>query len=103
MKRYLAIACAGLLLAACASDKISPAESVLLGCDAFASALNVLTPLRADGKMSAGTVKIVDTTKASVDPICLGNAPDVDADVKSVAVDSGVKVLTAVAAQYLVN
>ena len=101
MKRYLLVTVLALSLTACASDKITPAESVLLGCDAFASALNVLAPLRADGKLCDGVVNIVNTTKAGVDPVCEGNAPDVGANIKSVTVDSGVKVLTAIAAQYL--
>ena len=101
MKRYLAIAVVGLALAGCGSTKITPAESILLSCDAFASALTVLAPLLADGKLSVGTVELVEHTRGAVDPICTGDAPDVDASVKNLAVDNGVKVLTAIAAQFL--
>jgi hypothetical protein len=100
MKRYLAIA-ALVALTGCGSTKITPAESVLLSCDAFASALSVLAPMRAEGKLSDGTVKLVDQTRTAVDPICEGDAPDVDASVKSLAVDNGVKLLTGIAAQFL--
>jgi hypothetical protein len=98
MKRYLAIAVVGLALAGCAKDKISPAESVLLGCSSYASALTTLAPLRAQGKLSDGTVKIVDQVVDSVGPICNGAAPDVNATVADVAVNSGVKVLQSVIA-----
>ena len=101
MKRLLLATVAVIGLSGCASDKISPAESVLLGCDAFASSLNILGPLRADGKLNDATVAVVERTRAGVDPICLGDAPDVDATVKDVAVDAGVKVLQAVIAQVL--
>lgn len=101
MKRFFIIGVVGLALAGCSSDKITPAESILLSCDAFASALTVLTPLRADGKLSDGTVKLVDQTRAVVDPICTGDAPDVDATVKNLAVDNGVTILTAIAKQFI--
>lgn len=103
MKRILMIAVFAIAVmgnSGCA-NKISPAESVLLSCDAFASALTVIAPLRADGKLNAQTVALVDQTRNAVDPICEGDAPDVDADVKSIAVDAGVKILTAVAAQFI--
>lgn len=101
MKRLLLATVAVIGLSGCASDKISPAESVLLSCDAFAGVLNQLAPLRADGKLSDGTVKLVDQTRAAVDPICEGNAPDVDASVKNLAVANGVKLLTGIAAQFI--
>ncbi len=103
MKRLFIIAVIGLSLAGCAKDKISPAESILLGCKAFGSTLASLAPLRADGTLNAQTIDVINRTKLSVDPICTGEAPDVDASVKSVAVDAGVKVLTAIAAQFLVK
>lgn len=101
MKRYLIAGLTAFVIAGCASDKITPAESILLSCDGFASALTVLTPLRADGKLSDGTVKLVDQTRAIVDPICTGDAPDVDATVKNLAVDNGVTILTAIAKQFI--
>lgn len=101
MKRFLIIAAVGLALAGCAKDKISPAESVLLSCDAYASALKSLAPLRAADKLSAGTVKIVDDTRAIVEPICTGNAPDVDASVKDTAIKSGTALLVSIAAQFV--
>lgn len=103
MKRFLIVAAVGLALAGCAKDKISPAESVLLSCDGFASALNAVTPLRAQGKLSAGTINLVDQTRAVVDPICTGNAPDVDASVKDTAVKNGIALLTSIAAQFLLK
>ncbi len=101
MKRILLCGALVATLAACAHDKISPAESILLSCDAFASGLTSLAPLRADGKLSDGTVRLVDQTRAVVDPICTGDAPDVDATVKNLAVDNGVRILTAIATQVL--
>lgn len=91
---------AALGLAACAHN-ITPAEGELLGCDAFASALDVLTPLRAEGKLNDATVAVVDKAVAAVEPVCLGQAPDINATVKSTLVDSGAKVLQSVAASVL--
>lgn len=82
-------------------SKITPAEGLLLSCKAFTKELDVLSPLRADGTLSATAVKIVQAQKDAVDPICLGEAPDVNADVKSITVDAGTKVLVGVAAQFL--
>lgn len=86
--------------AACDKGKISPAETALLGCDTYAAALNTVAALNEEGKLSAGTVKIVDQSRATVKPICEGGSPDVDATVKDVAVDAGAKTLLAIAAQF---
>lgn len=76
---------------------ISPAESELLGCEAYDSALATLTPLKV--KMSAGTVSIVDHVRETLNPLCLGPAPDVDATIKDIAVDAGVKTLQSIIAK----
>lgn len=86
--------------AACNEGKITPAETVLLGCQSFTSALSVVTGLNNEGKLSDGTVKIVDNARDTVNPICLGEAPDVDASVKDIAVDAGTRTLLAIAAQF---
>lgn len=98
MKRYLAIACAGLLLAACAGSKITPAKSELLGCEAYTTALAQLAPLRADGKLNAATVDVVEHVRATLNPLCLGPAPDVNASVKDVTVDAGTRALNEILA-----
>ena len=106
MRRFLL---AGIVLAAFAvsgascgnkDGSISPAETVLLGCDAFASALITVSGLNNEGKLSDGTVKIVDNARATVNPICEGQAPDVDSTVKDVAIDAGTRSLLAIAAQF---
>lgn len=86
--------------AACDNSKISPAESVLLGCESFSSALVVVTQLNTEGKLTESTVELVDHARATVNPLCLGQAPDVNSTVKQVAVDSGTRVLLSIAAQF---
>ena len=98
MKRLLFVTVAVIGLSGCASDKISPAEGELLGCEAYASTLNTLATLRADGKLSAGTIGVVDHVRETVNPLCLGPAPDVNASVKDIAVDAGVRTLTSIVA-----
>lgn len=82
-------------------SKIPPAEGLRLACDAFASELTILAPMRANGVLSASAVKIVDTQKAAVDPLCLGEEPDINASVSKVSVDAAVQVLTALAAEFV--
>lgn len=90
--RYLIPLAIVLALTACKSG-VSPAESELLGCEAYDSALATLTPMKAAGKLSDGTIAIVDHVRDTLNPICLGQAPDVDASVKDIAVDAGVSIL----------
>lgn len=102
MKKILAgLALAAAIAVAACSHTITPAEGTLYGCDAFASALDVLTPLRAEGKLNEATVKVVDSAIAAVTPVCDGPAPDIDSTVKSIVVDSGTKVLQQVAISIL--
>lgn len=86
--------------ASCGDNKISPAETVLLGCDTFASTLSVVADLNTEGKLNANTVKIVDQTRNTVNPICEGRAPDVNSTVKDVAIDAGTRTLLSIAAQF---
>jgi hypothetical protein len=97
-----------LTVAACGSNddgspKITPAEGVLAGCSAFGTLVGQLAPLRADGTLSAGLVGVVDRTRASVDPVCKGAAPDVDSSTGAVIVNQGVAVMQAVLAQVLLK
>ncbi len=89
------------LLTACAGKDIPPAEGLRLSCEAFASELNILAPLRADGTLSADVIRIVDTQKAATDEICDAPAPAVDASVGKVAVDASIKVLTSIAGEFV--
>ncbi len=104
MRRSFAVLAlaAGLSLTACAGSKnIPPAEGLRLSCEAFASELKILAPLRADGTLSAKAVGIVETQKAATDKLCDADAPQVDASVSKVAVDAGVAVLTALAGEFI--
>ena len=83
-------------LSACSADKISPAEGALSTCETYAATLSTLADFRAADKLSDGQVKIVDQTIAYVGPYCKGEAPDVDAKLKDVAIDAGVTVLQSV-------
>lgn len=111
MRRTIGLLMAGLLMlgvAACGSHdngepKITPAEGVLAGCSAFAGVLETLAPLRADGTLSEGMVNVVNRAKASVDPVCEGEAPDVNSTTGAVIVNQGVAVLQAVLAQALLK
>ena len=98
MKRYLAIAVVGLALAGCTGGKITPAETVLLGCSAYSTSLNQVAALREQGKLKDSHVKIVEGVRATLNPLCLGPAPDVEASVKDVAVDAGVRSLNSILA-----
>lgn len=91
-----------LALVGCQAFKdVPPAEGLRLACEGFTSELTILAPLRADGTLSATAVKIVQTQKDAVDPICAGEAPDLDDSTKKVAVDAGVKVLTSLATTFV--
>lgn len=83
---------------ACNQGGITPAESELLGCDTYSGALTQLAALRAQGKLNEGTVEIVDHVRSTLNPICLGPAPDVNATVKDVVVDAGVRSLQSIIA-----
>lgn len=82
-------------------SSITPAESVLLTCSAYTAALNTLASAREQGKLNADTVAIVDHVRETVNPLCLGPAPNVNATVKDVAVDAGVRTLQSIIAQTL--
>ena len=84
------------ILTGCAGGKVTPAETALTGCDAFASALTVLATMNAQGKLSDSRVSLVGKTKAYVDPFCLGDAPDVNASAIDLTVTAGVSVLQSV-------
>lgn len=95
----LYIALVALTLAGCAPNGekgISPAESALATCQTYATTLSTLADFRAAGKLGDGAVKVVDQTIAYVGPYCKGQAPDVNASVKDVAIDAGVRVLQSV-------
>lgn len=98
MKRIIIVAAfaSAIALTGCAKDKISAAEGTLLGCDAYASALDQLAGLREQGKIGGGTVQVVDHVRDTLNPLCLGPAPDVDASVKDVAIDAGVRTLQSI-------
>ncbi len=62
-------------LAACNSPQreLALAEA----CDSYASALDQITPMKAEGKLSAGTVQAVEVTNSLTHPLCsTGAAPD---------------------------
>lgn len=85
-----------LLLAACQTGRITPAETELLGCDAFAGALATLASYNAQGKLSAGTIDIVDKTRSYVNPLCLGPSPDINKTAVDVAIDGGTRTLNTI-------
>lgn len=96
MKTIIALAFCGLLAAGCVGGRVTPAETALTGCDAFASALTTLASLNAAGKLSESKVELVDKTKAYVDPFCLGEAPDVNASAIDLTITAGVSVLQSI-------
>jgi hypothetical protein len=92
--------------AACESNTatqpaITPAESILLTCESYTSALNTLAAAREQGQLTEDTITLVDRVRATVNPLCLGPAPDVDATVKDIAIDAGVRTLQSIIAQVL--
>lgn len=96
--RYWILLAASLSLYACAGDKAIPAKAELLTCESYASALASLAGFKDAGKLNAGTIAIVDHVRDTLNPICLGPTPDVDATVKDVAVDAGVQILNSILA-----
>lgn len=82
-------------------DKITPAKAELQGCETYAAVLTSLIKPREDGKFNKDILNIIDTTRATLDPLCLGPAPDVNSTVKDVVVDAGVTSLQAVASSLL--
>lgn len=86
-------------LSACSGNSekgLSAAEGALSTCQGYATALNTLASFREAGKLSKGQINIVDDAIDYVGPYCKGPAPDVDAKLKDVAVDAGVRVLQSV-------
>lgn len=95
----LVIALGCLLVTGCAANGergISPAEAALATCESYATTLNTLAGFREQDKLSKGMIEVVDQTIAYVGPYCKGQAPDVNASVKNIAVDAGVRVLQSV-------
>lgn len=60
-----------LVLSACAGTaEVRATNSLAIACDSFATALDQITPLRREGKVSADNVKRVDAAIAVVSPVC---------------------------------
>ena len=98
MKRILSVVIVAVALTGCAGGKITPAETVLLGCNAYTSSLNQVATLREHGKLKDSHVAIVEGVRSTLNPLCLGQAPDVEASIKDVAVDAGVRSINAILA-----
>lgn len=90
---------AALLIAGCAQygqKGVSPAEGVMFTCETYADTLTQLAGLNAAGKIKPSHQEIVEGVRETLNPICLGPAPDVDAKLKDIAVDNGVNILKSV-------
>lgn len=99
--KHLSILFVALTLTACADNAekgISAAEGALYSCETFETAWSQLVPYRAQGKLSGSQVRLVDQAVAVVEPYCLGPAPDVNSNIKNVAVSAGVGMLQGVLA-----
>jgi hypothetical protein len=102
MKTFLA--CLGVaafvLLGGCAlfggDREITPAEGMLLGCQAYLASLKTVFEFEKAGLVNEDTSEIVDGVQETTDPLCLGPAPDVNAKVKDIAIDAGAKILEGV-------
>jgi len=73
--RYFALVLACLILAACPSvtgptDELSLFKRVAIACDSYSASLNTASVLRANGKLSAGQIKVVNGVIAVAAPIC---------------------------------
>lgn len=101
---FVLVAVFGVGLAACPEKNqgptITPAEATLLGCEAYAAALNTLASLVEAGKINAATREIVVHARATGDPLCLGPAPDVNATVRDIAIDGAVRTLDSIAQSF---
>jgi len=76
--KYLAIV-ALLALGACSGTaEVRATNALAISCDAFATALDQVTPLRKQGKISADNVKRVDAAIAVVTPVCSKSGAVVD-------------------------
>lgn len=91
---------AGLLLGAIATsgmsscqEKQQPARAALLGCESIQTSLDILYPLRKDGKLTTGQTTLIDRMRSVSDPYCLGPAPDVNSSVTDVAIDGAARTL----------
>ncbi len=85
-----------LVLTACAS--FGPAKIELAGCETYASTLDELAKLRADGKLSATQIDYVDKARPGLNEICESPPPDIDAKAMNIALDAGVKALASIVA-----
>jgi hypothetical protein len=67
-----------LLIGACqGTDEVRAVASLAIACDTYASVLDQLTPLRAQGKLSEGDISRVDTANAVAARAC---SPDSSLD-----------------------
>ena len=73
MKKLIIVG--ALLLAACQS----PGQGILNSCAAAASGLNMLTAMKAQGRLSTEQIVTIDSAVDVIDPICgAGEVPDVE-------------------------
>lgn len=98
MKRLLLILPV-LGLAACAgTPQVRATNALSIACDAYATALDQLTPLRRDGKLSATVVGRVDAATKLVKPVC-SSGSIVDPATAVTIVQSGIALLNAAKGQ----
>jgi hypothetical protein len=66
-----------LLLPAC-EHSLVPKATLALGasCKAYANALRVLTPMKAEGQLTKEQIQLVDKSNSAVDELCLGEPPE---------------------------
>jgi hypothetical protein len=87
-------------LSACTDGKITPAETVLTGCQTYNGLLATANELDKQGQLSPSQVEGVSMSIDLADPICGGPAPKVDATaLEVVKADSAVEILKVITGQ----
>lgn len=91
---FVGVLMLALILTACAGSLETRSTNTLaIACDSYATALDQLTPLRADGKLTAVQIARVDAANAIVDPACSSGSV-LDPGASIAAVRQGVELLT---------
>lgn len=95
----LLVAVSTIVLTACAEPGekgVTPAEGALFTCETYGDTLHQLAQLNAAGKIKPGDQAVVDGVRETLNPICLGPAPDVSSSVKDVTISNSMQILNTI-------
>jgi hypothetical protein len=99
MKKYLAGTFVVLALYGCAGDaQVRSVTTLAIACDTYATALDFLTPMRREGKLTDSQVSRIDDANKALKPLCDVKAPKGEKFSRKAidAVNSGIELLNTI-------